>query len=67
VPGWQPKTWHSLKMAFHGTSISVSIDGKPVMTNFVDSGKAHAHGMVALGTEWNKVQFDNFCLGTRCP
>jgi hypothetical protein len=67
VAGWQPKTWHRLKIAFRGTTISVLIDGKPVMTNYVDSGKTHAHGMVALGTEWNKVQFDNFCLGPACP
>ena len=62
VAGWQPNTWHKLKMAFRGTTISVLIDGKPLMTNYVDSGKTHTHGMVALGTEWNKVQFDNFCL-----
>jgi O-glycosyl hydrolase len=67
VPGWQPKTWHNLKMAFGGSALSVLIDGKPVMTNFLESGRNHAHGMVALGTEWNKVQFDNFCVGTACP
>jgi hypothetical protein len=65
--GWELKTWHNLKMAFHGATISVSIDGKPVVTNFVDSSKPHAHGMVALGTEWNKVEFDNFCAGKTCP
>jgi hypothetical protein len=67
VAGWQPKTWHHLKMAFRDSTISVWIDGTPVMTNYVDSAKTHAHGMVALGTEWNKVQFDNFCVGVACP
>jgi hypothetical protein len=67
APGWEPKTWHNLKLAFHGAALSVLIDGKPAMTNVVASGKPHAHGMVALGTEWNKVQFDNFCVGTACP
>jgi hypothetical protein len=67
APGWELKTWHHLKMTFHGAALSVLIDGKPVVANYLDPGKTHAHGMVALGTEWNKVQFDNFCLGATCP
>jgi len=67
LASWQPETWHNLKLAFHGSSFSIFIDGKPVMTNYLDSGKTHGHGMVALGTEWNKAQFDNFCLGPVCP
>ena len=65
--GWHPRRWHRLKMAFRGSTLSVSIDGKAVVNSYTDSGKTHAHGMVALGTEWNKVQFDNFCLGAACP
>jgi hypothetical protein len=67
VPGWEPKTWHHLKMSFHGPAFSIFIDGKPVVENFVESVKPHAYGMVAFGTAWNKVQFDNFCLGSTCP
>jgi hypothetical protein len=67
LASWQAETWHNLKLAFHGSSFSIFIDGKPVMTNYLDSGKTHGHGMVALGTEWNKAQFDNFCLGPVCP
>ena len=67
VAGWQPNTWHHLKMAFRGSTLSVLIDGTPVMANYVDSGEPHTHGMVALGTEWIKVQFDNFCVGAACP
>jgi hypothetical protein len=67
LTGWPPKTWHNLKMAFSGSTLSVFIDGKPVIANYVDSGKTHEYGMVALGTEWNQVQFDNFCLATVCP
>ncbi len=67
VADWRPKTWHHLKMAFHRSTISVLIDGTPVMTNYIDSGKIHTHGMVALGTEWNIAQFDNFCINTACP
>jgi hypothetical protein len=67
IMGWRPRMWHHLKMAFKGSSISVFIDGKPVIDNHVDTGKTHGHGMVALGTEWNKAQFDNFCLDASCP
>jgi hypothetical protein len=67
LTGWSPQTWHKLKLAFSGSSIGVLIDGKPVIASYVDSGRTHAQGMVVLGTEWNKVQFDNFCLSTVCP
>jgi len=67
IMGWRPRMWHHVRIAFRGSSISVFIDGKPVLDNHVDTGKTHAHGMVALGTEWNKAQFDNFCLGASCP
>lgn len=67
VAGWKPKTWHHLKMVFRGSAISAFIDGTPLMTNYVDLSMAHSNGMVALGTAWNKAQFDNFCLGTACP
>jgi hypothetical protein len=50
-----------------GSTLDIFIDGKPVVANYVDSDKMHAYGMVALGTEWNHVEFDNLCLGTACP
>jgi len=67
APGWELKTWHNLKIVFRGSALSVLIDGNAVITHFVEPGKTHAHGMVALGTEWNKAEFDNFCLGRTCP
>jgi hypothetical protein len=67
LAGWRPKTWHHLKMAFRCSTISFLIDGTRVMTNYVDSAKTHTHGRVAFQTEWNKVQFDDFCLGPACP
>ena len=66
LTGWPPKTWHKLKMTFSGATLNVFIDGSPVVADYVDSGRTHAYGMVALGTEWNHVQFDNFCLGAAC-
>jgi hypothetical protein len=67
LTGWPPRTWHHLKMVFNGSAVIAFIDGNPVIANYVDSGKAHAYGMVALGTEWNHAEFDNFCLGKDCP
>jgi len=67
LTGWQPKMWHRLKLGFKGSTINAWIDGKPVVSNHLDSGKTHAYGMVALGTEWNTAQFDNFCVGAVCP
>ena len=48
--------WHRVELRFHGAQITASIDGKPVSTV---QNAAHAHGMFALGTEWDHVQFDN--------
>jgi hypothetical protein len=62
-----PKAWRNLKLAFRGSSINVLIDRKPVVVNYSDSGRAHAYGMVAFETEWNRVQFDNFWVGLICP
>ena len=48
--------WHQLELGFHGTQITAALDGKPLST--VENA-THAHGMFALGTEWDRVQFDN--------
>jgi len=66
ITGWPAKTWHNLKMTSSGSTLNVLIDGNAVIANYVDSGKTHAYGLIALSTEWNHVQFDNFCLGTVC-
>ena len=51
--------WHRLELRFRGAQILASLDGMPLATveNF-----AHTHGMFALGTEWNRIQFDNLCV-----
>jgi hypothetical protein len=67
LTGWQPKMWHRVKLGFNGSTINAWIDGRPVVNNHPDSGKTHSYGMVALGTEWNTVQLDNFCVGAVCP
>lgn len=50
------KQWHRMELSFHGSHITASLDGSP-LTSVENS--AHTHGMIALGTEWNRVQFDN--------
>ena len=53
------RQWHRLELTFRGQQIRASIDGKPLST--IDN-TAHTHGMVALGTEWDHVQFDNLSV-----
>ena len=48
--------WHRLELRFHGKQIIASLDG-PRLAATEDS--THSHGMFALGTEWNYIQFDN--------
>jgi hypothetical protein len=48
--------WHHVELSFSGTNISASLDGAALM-NVSDS--THTHGMFALGTEWDRIQFDN--------
>lgn len=48
--------WHRLVLGFRGTHITATIDGKPLST--VENA-AHVHGMFGLGTEWDRIQFDN--------
>jgi O-glycosyl hydrolase len=49
-------SWHHLELRFHGKQIVASLDGVQ-LTSVEDT--AHAHGMIALGTEWDRIQFDN--------
>jgi galactosylceramidase len=56
VAGLDRSQWHRLQLRFRGAEIVASLDGKPLAT--VDNS-THTHGMFALGTEWNRIQFDN--------
>jgi len=46
--------WHRLKLDFRGSRIMVSLDGNQIAAV---NDSAHARGMIALGTEWDRVQF----------
>ena len=53
------KQWHHLELSFRGTRIAGSLDGKPLTTV---EDPAHSHGMFAVGTEWDHIQFDNLLI-----
>ena len=54
-----PSKWHRLELRFRGGEIVASLDGTPLATV---ENSAHTHGMFALGTEWNRIQFDNLAV-----
>ena len=47
--------WHRLQLEFRGSGIVASLDGKRIAG--VDDS-AHARGMIALATQWDRAQFD---------
>ncbi len=55
-----PKDWHTLALRFQGDLIQASLNGTP-LASVHDS--THTHGMVALGSEWDHLQFDNLLIG----
>jgi hypothetical protein len=48
--------WHRLELRFNGKQIQAGLDGATLVAI---EDCTHAHGMFALGTEWNRIQFDN--------
>jgi hypothetical protein len=51
--------WHHAELSFKADRISVSLDGKLL---FTASDSSHSHGMFAIGTGWNRAQFDNLSI-----
>jgi hypothetical protein len=51
--------WHHFALLFHGSQITATLDGSQLGTV---SDNSHTHGMFALGTAWNKAQFDNLAV-----
>jgi hypothetical protein len=51
--------WHHAELSFKGTRISAVLDGK-VLAEISDT--SHASGMFALGSGWNRAQFDNLIV-----
>jgi len=48
--------WHHLELRFLGKRIAASLDGGLLIS--VENA-VHAHGMFGLGTEWDRIQYDN--------
>lgn len=55
-----PNTWHHLQLSFDGARIVACLDGARIAS--IQAG-GHSHGMFALGSEWNHVQFDDLQVG----
>ena len=51
--------WHHVDLGFHGSEITVSLNGKHVTSV---TNTTHSHGMFGLGTGWNQGQFDNLSV-----
>ena len=54
--------WHRLQLEFRSSRIVASVDGQQLAT-VEDS--THARGMIALGTQWDRVQFDDLRVSGR--
>lgn len=51
--------WHHIALSCHGASIKAYLDSKP-LAHVTDV--THQHGMIAIGSDWSKVQFDNLAV-----
>ena len=53
------KQWHKMQLVFRGSRVTAIFDGKP-LTTFESS--THTHGMFAIGSGWDHIQFDNLSV-----
>ena len=51
--------WHHCELTFKANQVSVTLDGKSLATV---TDASHPHGMFAVGTGWNRAQFDNLSV-----
>jgi hypothetical protein len=51
--------WHHAELAFKANQVSVALDGK-TLAAMTDA--SHPYGMFAIGTGWNRAQFDNLSV-----
>jgi galactosylceramidase len=54
--------WHHVGLAFHGSEITATLDNHQLATVKDDT---HPHGMVGIGTGWNRAQFDNLSVSKK--
>jgi hypothetical protein len=53
------RSWHHLELKFHGRSVRAYLDSHELSSVTDDS---HTSGMVALGSDWTSVEFDNLVV-----
>ena len=51
--------WHHLELVFQGEKIEANLDGKALATV---QDATHKKGMIGIGSEWNRAQFDNLAV-----
>ncbi len=51
--------WRHLELGFDGEKIVAKLDGN---TLAVVQDRSHTHGMIGIGSEWNRAQFDNLAV-----
>jgi hypothetical protein len=51
--------WHTMQLTFHGTEVTATVDGKQLSSV---QDRTHKSGMVGIGTDWGKAQFDNLSV-----
>ena len=54
--------WRTVELRFKGAQIQALLDGK-ALASVQDS--AHTHGMIGIGTGWNRAQFDNLSVSAQ--
>ena len=55
----EASSWHHFALTFKGSKVVATLDGAQLADV---NDNSHAHGMFALGTGWNKAQFDNLTV-----
>ncbi len=51
--------WHTLGLRFKGRQIEATLDNRQLITV---QDKTHTRGMIAVGTDWSRAQFDNLSV-----
>ncbi len=57
-----PNEWQHVELLFSGATITATANGKPLIST---QDESHKHGMFAIGTGWNRAQFDNLRVSSK--
>lgn len=53
-------TWHRLGLSARGSTLTATVDGRPVATL---SDASWSHGLAGIESNWNRVQYDDLTVG----